>query len=1608
MSKQEEPLNEMSLNTLPGKPNALLSQKKALPYKDNCTTVHNVENSLERLSELLKDKNSIAKHKTEISNYLSALYEEVKSTHTLGLLNRISKQHLVFVVNLFNNQDALDAGLETLHLYNETNSSPVKDLHEMLLADYTFCNNGYLFTLKILAMQAILKLKSYDEYERSLLQAFAHDERYLLKGSNFKIHTLIKLVLHFYSVLPNSRVLFGLKFLQYVECYNLEAGHYIKNMGIDMFEQQLLRYVPERAPVNYRMYLRCFYMQYSKSKPTPEKLMYAELLKSEDGPLKDENDLFNLVTTKDDEKLWGKFLSTGIQDLVVIATRTLQNEDLHYVLKSLIFINQILRNAKYEENRAKASLLDKGLLFVNSHLKKFEKYRRELLTLLQGFYDYCMENNEINRLTNVINTFYNCFVVLRDFEFLKYAAHLEVSRYYVSKDDKLVRPMLRKFEKFVSISSTFQQKLEVFIYIFNVHITMGDLSFSSLQQFCQDIFKSVFSKLKLRVYEEFKQCSEVMLAFLYSNIPSLPPKSKSWYPATRMLYSSLSGMFDLSAIEVNSDVSRWHMLYKYEVLIKTAYYFNLEMSRHSTLNLASITKRYIDKWVKRSLPLDEPLSPFEIEMIKMLLEYLKFNNFDKLIIDLINILKDKERYDCIKVEGEIYLCNALINLKMIEDIERTKHRVLGNACDLKVAKLEPLMTNLRAKMQIFVWEQDIANFEDLFIKYLPLVRSELFDVDNTNQMPVSKYVKVLLFNIELLESASKLHCWNNCIVNSVIEGKKALKLSVCLLKKISKLSQNSRLRLIRLLMVAYINLIETYIRLGISKDCEFYAKEFSKVICELGEPTVVFDCLHFLYEYYQLTGQRALAKTVLQKSNKTFDFIDGETNIWGLTLFLHDNGEYEKLNESLRIFFNADLSKTYLSNYWRLKRGYELKDSECLCKYKTQNDINKLNLMYQRIVNHLESDPFLKSIFESITAVPSCRPRQMSASCHLQTPYKFHLTANVNSSPRSSNMTPRKKHYKQKFDREAAISNLENLIKSAEEMKLTSLKNYEISQLAASYSLALFLLSSISPERINGIKVAEKMVLCDIPRSVPLYHDKILNNINSEIYGNFKLLPMDQSLDPIAIERKKLLNIQETFSKCMSSFNVITIDICPSNDSLLLSKIDSKFGKNVQLRMPLNRAYARDLDCHKLTFGEAKEELESIIQENNRSTSIEVTSAIKTKEERKAWWETRYRLDRRLESLLSSIEHYWFSSLKGLFSPITTKPDVLKIFTLKFYEILHQNLPSRKQCGNPSMFTQIDSWIIELLLQLNPQDDQFALMMEDLLYFILDILLFQGEENAYDEIDFGGLHFHLEDQIRKFREQYCEEEKVVHTFLVVGTGCHAIPWESLSFMKSISVSRIPSYSSLSDLLTRFDYNLFPEISLRNKISMILNPQGDLNRTESRFLAQFTNIMQSKMGSKLLVNRKPDEIGFLEMLKSSNVFIYMGHGGGEQFVRLKEIKKCDRIAPSFLLGCSSGSMKIFPNLEPTGTVYSYLIGGCPLVLGNLWDVTDKDIDKFSESIFNKIGLYRWGNEMGQEPSSIGEKINICSAVSSSRDVCHLKYLNGAAPVVYGLPMTFINA
>lgn len=76
-----------------------------------------------------------------------------------------------------------------------------------------------------------------------------------------------------------------------------------------------------------------------------------------------------------------------------------------------------------------------------------------------------------------------------------------------------------------------------------------------------------------------------------------------------------------------------------------------------------------------------------------------------------------------------------------------------------------------------------------------------------------------------------------------------------------------------------------------------------------------------------------------------------------------------------------------------------------------------------------------------------------------------------------------------------------------------------------------------------------------------------------------------------------------------------------------------------------------------------------------------------------------------------------------------------------------------------------------------------------------------------------------------------------------------------------------------------------------------------------------------------------------------------------------------------------------------------------MVANLWDVTDRDIDRFSQSL-----LQTWVGSKEEEDSLQGRVCcgasSVSAAVNASRGACRLSHLIGAAPVCYGLPSSVV--
>ena len=62
------------------------------------------------------------------------------------------------------------------------------------------------------------------------------------------------------------------------------------------------------------------------------------------------------------------------------------------------------------------------------------------------------------------------------------------------------------------------------------------------------------------------------------------------------------------------------------------------------------------------------------------------------------------------------------------------------------------------------------------------------------------------------------------------------------------------------------------------------------------------------------------------------------------------------------------------------------------------------------------------------------------------------------------------------------------------------------------------------------------------------------------------------------------------------------------------------------------------------------------------------------------------------------------------------------------------------------------------------------------------------------------------------------------------------------------------------------------------------------------------------------------------LQERGLFVYMGHGGGEQYLPASRLRALGRCCPALLMGCSSGRLRGQGAYEPSGVVLPYLLAG----------------------------------------------------------------------------------
>ncbi|XP_022748574.1 separase isoform X3 [Durio zibethinus] len=440
-----------------------------------------------------------------------------------------------------------------------------------------------------------------------------------------------------------------------------------------------------------------------------------------------------------------------------------------------------------------------------------------------------------------------------------------------------------------------------------------------------------------------------------------------------------------------------------------------------------------------------------------------------------------------------------------------------------------------------------------------------------------------------------------------------------------------------------------------------------------------------------------------------------------------------------------------------------------------------------------------------------------------------------------------------------------------------------------------------------------------------------------------------------------------------------------------------------------------------------------ILEENFITTSgypLEDTKSI-----RSLWWTIRKKVDQQLGKLLSNLEDSWLGPWKHVLLGDCLDCKILNTVHKKLVRDL------KSKCK-----MDINESFLKLVLGGAKFNVEEACLSQQCLKkgCYIGMLEHRGEENCrsngIDNISSLASQLISEAVNELHAEGTISREPII---LVLDSDVQMLPWESIPILRQQEVYRMPSVGSISMTLERnWHYQeqvdgkaaAFPLIDPLDAF-YLLNPSGDLSSTQAEFENWFRDQnFEGKAGTV------PTTEQLATALKSHDLFLYFGHGSGEQYLSRDEIQELDRCAATLLMGCSSGSLRLNGCYIPRGVSLSYLRAGSPVTIANLWEVTDKDIDRFGKAVLNawlreRMDLAdcsqcnqlvkefeamkikgRKGNSRKKVASSNlaettdgGSFKNACdhrpkigSFVGQARETCTLPFLNGASPVCYGVP------
>jgi len=567
-------------------------------------------------------------------------------------------------------------------------------------------------------------------------------------------------------------------------------------------------------------------------------------------------------------------------------------------------------------------------------------------------------------------------------------------------------------------------------------------------------------------------------------------------------------------------------------------------------------------------------------------------------------------------------------------------------------------------------------------------------------------------------------------------------------------------------------------------------------------------------------------------------------------------------------------------------------------------------------------------------------------------------------------------------------------------------------------------------------------------------------NIVQEALGEGEVKDSFQAFDDELLDHNSKVEavgllLKDSAALIPSNWNISTMAICPNGEVLItslrvsVSSCGEKFAEiSTACIFPALTTHNNDsqLGIHADVLSPLDKIIERSQKQLHGMTEDVQNEQYNEESSRRKWWKERYSIDEDLQSLLKYTEMTYFSN-----DPIRQKLIPGKLFTSErrngspsnddsseCSDFGPGNLASKFEAaerepsestsnhqdfdkdGERSNLTKLTkSKLTSKLTSFGVTEKNVKKMRKAEL---IDLLLSEMENSFLSDIleeatliAENHAHSTATKEAKLTQEYPCEVDEGTDepcTILVLDEHLLRFPFESLDMLSNMTITRVPSLPFvLATLLeTKSLHSVATPTVDPRKVKYLLDPESNLSETAS-ILGPALQSIASKNGWEWegVVGRMPSsEFMSQALLEENGLYLYCGHGGGEKAVSRSQVEELmtgrdDGIrrcrAPIILMGCSSGKLQS-ANMyyEPEGIALSYLYAGAPCVVGNLWDVTDRDIDRYCLTLMEDFLQSHQSDTLSPKSS-----LSLAKCVANARRACKLRFIVGSAPVCYGVPV-----